>query len=364
MAGRQILVRAPDYLRESRWKPLRTHESTPRRPTVRALDDRLVIERLEVEDERSAQLVRERIEAGQSGEETVRDAIEIGARVLEREGAGGRGRLRPARVRADLRPGPRAVRRAGERADREGSGRAAAGLRRRGRRDGAGARCPRRGARRPDHPPFRRGEHRGRPAPRPRAGREGDARIARGAGPPPLQRGRVEPARRLQALASTRRSSRPGAARRAGQGDAGEARGAGDRESPGSPSRPRPARSWPRPRRRGPARAASFEERVHEAIERIAEARGDAAFHVGDEPGKGGSKKGDTVVEVDGGRGARDRADRLRGEEQQARQEGRLGGAERGDGRARGELRGPGRRRGGARSPPAASSCTSTRATS
>ena len=57
----------------------------PRRPTVRALDDRLVIERLEVEDERSAQLVRERVEAGQSAEQTVRDAIEIGARVLERQ---------------------------------------------------------------------------------------------------------------------------------------------------------------------------------------------------------------------------------------------------------------------------------------
>jgi hypothetical protein len=57
-------------------------------PTVRALDDRLLIERLEIDDERSAQLVRERIEAGQSGEDTVRDAIEIGARVLEREHTG------------------------------------------------------------------------------------------------------------------------------------------------------------------------------------------------------------------------------------------------------------------------------------
>ncbi len=60
----------------------------PRRPTVRALGDRLVVERLEVEDERSSQLVRERVEAGQSAEQTVRDAIEIGARVLEREGVG------------------------------------------------------------------------------------------------------------------------------------------------------------------------------------------------------------------------------------------------------------------------------------
>lgn len=54
--------------------------------TVRALDDRLVIESLTVEDERAARLVRERAEGGSSPAQTVRDAVEIGARVLEREG--------------------------------------------------------------------------------------------------------------------------------------------------------------------------------------------------------------------------------------------------------------------------------------
>jgi hypothetical protein len=53
---------------------------------VRALDDRLVIERLTVEDARAAKLVRERAEAGEQPAQTVSDAIEIGARVLEREG--------------------------------------------------------------------------------------------------------------------------------------------------------------------------------------------------------------------------------------------------------------------------------------
>jgi hypothetical protein len=53
---------------------------------VRALGDRLVIERLEVEDQRAARVVRDRAEGKQSTPaETVRDAIEIGARVLERE---------------------------------------------------------------------------------------------------------------------------------------------------------------------------------------------------------------------------------------------------------------------------------------
>jgi hypothetical protein len=54
---------------------------------VRALDDRLVIERLTVTDERAARVVRERAEAGQAAPRTVADAIEIGARVLDRESA-------------------------------------------------------------------------------------------------------------------------------------------------------------------------------------------------------------------------------------------------------------------------------------
>src|SRR5438034_4671964 len=57
------------------------------RGTVRALDDRLVIERLTVSDERAARVVRERAEGGQEASRTVADAIEIGARVLDREDA-------------------------------------------------------------------------------------------------------------------------------------------------------------------------------------------------------------------------------------------------------------------------------------
>jgi hypothetical protein len=55
--------------------------------SVRAIGDRLVIEQLVIEDDRTARVVRERAEAGQKPAQTVRDAVEIGARVLEREGA-------------------------------------------------------------------------------------------------------------------------------------------------------------------------------------------------------------------------------------------------------------------------------------
>jgi hypothetical protein len=53
--------------------------------TVRVLEDRLVIEALTVADERAARTVRERAHAGSPAPETVRTAIEIGARVLDSE---------------------------------------------------------------------------------------------------------------------------------------------------------------------------------------------------------------------------------------------------------------------------------------
>src|SRR6266540_2611641 len=52
---------------------------------VRALGDRLVIESLTINDERSARVVRQRAESGQEAAETVAKAIEIGARVLDPE---------------------------------------------------------------------------------------------------------------------------------------------------------------------------------------------------------------------------------------------------------------------------------------
>src|SRR4051794_19132889 len=54
--------------------------------SVRAIGDRLVIESMTIEDERSAKVVRERAEGGTEPTATVRDAVEIGIRVLEREG--------------------------------------------------------------------------------------------------------------------------------------------------------------------------------------------------------------------------------------------------------------------------------------
>lgn len=54
----------------------------------------------------------------------------------------------------------------------------------------------------------------------------------------------------------------------------------------------------------GTRKGRTFEERVHAAIERIAAGRGDLAEHTGDTKGDGGSKKGDTVVEIGAAEGA------------------------------------------------------------
>src|SRR4051812_18684830 len=63
--------------------------ATPlRQPHVRTIGDRLVVDGLVVEDETAVRLVREREEAGADPVRVVVDAVEIGARVLDREQAG------------------------------------------------------------------------------------------------------------------------------------------------------------------------------------------------------------------------------------------------------------------------------------
>ncbi len=63
--------------------------ATPlRQPHVRTIGDRLVVDGLVVEDECAVRLVREREQAGDDPVRAIVEAIEIGARVLDREAAG------------------------------------------------------------------------------------------------------------------------------------------------------------------------------------------------------------------------------------------------------------------------------------
>jgi hypothetical protein len=53
----------------------------------------------------------------------------------------------------------------------------------------------------------------------------------------------------------------------------------------------------------GTRKGLSFEERVHSAVERIAQSRGDSATHTGGDQAEGGGRKGDTLVELDAAEG-------------------------------------------------------------
>src|SRR5918992_1217869 len=89
-AGAELWPSAPFcQTRDVRCDVTPMEAATPlRKAQVRTIGDRLVIEDLVVEDQSAVQLVREREEAGEDAAAVVTDAIEIGARVLDREQAG------------------------------------------------------------------------------------------------------------------------------------------------------------------------------------------------------------------------------------------------------------------------------------
>ena len=71
-----------------RWDQTLMEAATPlRQAHVAVVGDRLVVHELDVQDECAVRLVREREQAGDDPVKTVRDALEIGARVLDREQA-------------------------------------------------------------------------------------------------------------------------------------------------------------------------------------------------------------------------------------------------------------------------------------
>src|SRR3954449_3401480 len=71
---------------------------------VRAIGDRLVIERLEVNDAGAARVVQEQVGEGHTPAETVTRAIEIGTRVIEGEGTAANVDYVKAELERQLRP--------------------------------------------------------------------------------------------------------------------------------------------------------------------------------------------------------------------------------------------------------------------
>ena len=245
--------------------------------TVRAIGDRLVIEALTVDDERSARLVRERAEAGHVPAQTIRDAIEIGARVLEREGTAAEVdyvRAEFERQAAELRERLGRALESGDEllaeritetfdGSRDGSvQKDIDGLLKRALTEQREALMKQFSAQEGSNPLF--------------DFKDAMVKVYKELGRSQQKEGeenrRVIAELRREVLELRERS------------DADE-RVAEEAE-------------------RGTAKGRSFEELVHATIEEIAQAQGDAAHHTGDSASESGGKKGDSVVEIGGALGS------------------------------------------------------------
>jgi hypothetical protein len=244
--------------------------------TVRALEDRLVIESLTVEDERTAKLVRERAETGHPPTQTVRDAVEIGARVLEREGTA----VEVDYVRAEFERHAAELRDRLARALESGDELLAERITETfdGSRDGSvqkdidellkqaladqrEALLKQFSAQEGSNPLF--------------DFKNAMVNATRELG----SRQQSEGEENRKVIAELRREVL----------ELKERRDADDRVADEA--------------ERGTAKGRTFEELVHAAIDEIAGAQGDAAHHTGDSANETGSKKGDTVVEIGGALG-------------------------------------------------------------
>ena len=238
---------------------------------VRAIGDRLVVERLELTDERAARVVRERAEGGQAPAETVTKAIEIGARVLDTEETA----VNVDYVRAEFERHAGALRERLDKTLEAGDQRLAERIAERfdGERDGSVQK----------EIDELVGE----------ALEEQRLKIAKlfsaEDGANPLTDFKAAVVRGFKALDERQRDEGEANRRRMEelQRQVIELREREDADE-------RVAAEA----ERGTAKGFTFEERVHAAIERIASARGDCASHTGGEGAEGGGKKGDTLVEL------------------------------------------------------------------
>ena len=256
-------------------------------PTVRAINGHLAIESLTVADERAARVVRERAGAGDEAAAIVRKMIEIGARVLESEGAA----ANVDYVRAELE------RNVGGLAEHLSQLLEAGG-------EELGEQIATTfGADRSDSVQQQIKELIGK------ANEEQRAAIARlfssEEGTNPLVDFKQALSRTVsEAAASAQRQSE--SLREAHEREAKAQREQiatlreeivklrGEQEADERVAEAEEA---------GTRKGIGFEERVHYAIERIAAARGDTATHTGGEQAEGGGRKGDTVVELGGADG-------------------------------------------------------------
>ncbi len=250
--------------------------------SVRALGDRLVIESLTVSDERAARLVRERSEAGEDAAATVAAAIEVGARVLDSEGTATNVDYVKRELQERLGSLNEDLSETLESGSNELAERIAASF----------------GADRSDSVQQQIKQavvtHLDQ--------RVGDLTKLLSAedATNPLNAIQVRATKAM--LEAEERHRKQLAEMRESHSDESRAMQeqiSGLRENLGRVLEKQDGEArLAEAEEAGTRKGRSFEERVHEALERIAEGRGDVAVHTGDVKGEGGTKKGDTVVEI------------------------------------------------------------------
>jgi hypothetical protein len=239
--------------------------------SVRAIDDRLVIERLEVHDPGAARVVREHAEKNRPPAETVARAIEIGARLIESEGTAAN--VDYVRAELERQIGPLAeqlgsvieegqeefVERLASNFDNERSGSVQQQI-----RDLLASAMEHQRSQLAKQFSAQDGAN-------PLADfKEGVVRAVKSS-QEAQQLEQVEYRKRIDALT-------------------GEVTALRERLSA--------KQDLDAEQARGTAKGRDFEQRVHDLIDEIATARGDVAHHVGDQAGETRGKRGDTVIEI------------------------------------------------------------------
>ncbi len=274
-----------------------------KRASVRALGDRIVIESLTVSDERAARVVRERAEAGYEPVDTVRDAVEVGARVLGREGLEGdvdMVRVEFERVAGGLherwgeqaRGVVEALQKEMERAFEPDGGTLSRAI------DAQVTELSEQIAKNFDGERSTAVQHQVKELTSKAVEERMQAlvrHLSSEDGANPLADFKQAMGRIITEAARNQEAH----SRRLGE-KLGEVEKAVVRLDEQAEARRQVAEA----EERGTAKGRTFEELVHGAIEEIAQARGDAASHVGDERGESGGKKGDSIVEVGAAEGA------------------------------------------------------------
>jgi hypothetical protein len=243
---------------------------------VRAIGDRLVIERLEVNDPGAARVVQEHAADGHKPAETVTRAIEIGARVIESEGTAANVDYVKGELERQLRPLADRLGGVIEEGQEEFAERLASSFD--NERSGSVQQQIREML-------ITAMEHQRTQLAKQFSAQDGNNPLA------DFKEGVV------RAVKSSQEAQIQEHAQDRQRIDALTAELTALRERLGAKEEIEAEQS------RGTAKGRDFEERVHDVIDEIASARDDVAHHVGDLPGETRGKKGDTVIEIGAGCG-------------------------------------------------------------